>query len=161
MGRVKQASSADTRPLGDQKSWARTNGTYLAGRAYIDGADETACEMETKWGADRLRLLVSTELREKFDRQRDDARASLARAEGRKAVMYTLEKIGRLLSIYPDIAKVKISFLAPRDRDQAQARRRYARCARGQQGRSLLAVQYGLSQRDYHKRRKIEQPEMA
>src|ERR1700749_2246308 len=70
MGRVKQASSADTRPLGDQKSWARTNGTYLAGRAYIDGADETAAEMESKWGADRLRLLVSPELREKFDRQR-------------------------------------------------------------------------------------------
>lgn len=58
------------RPLGSERSWARTNGTYISGRAYIDGADETACEMEAKWGADRLRLLVSTELREKFDRQR-------------------------------------------------------------------------------------------
>src|SRR6185437_11114874 len=31
--------------------------------------DETACEMEAKWGADRLRLLVSADLRERFDRQ--------------------------------------------------------------------------------------------
>jgi hypothetical protein len=63
-------SPLDTRPLGGSHSWARTNGTYISGRAYIDGADETACEMEAKWGADRLRLLVSPELREKFDRQR-------------------------------------------------------------------------------------------
>lgn len=58
------------RPLGDQKSWARSHGTYISGRAYVDGADETAAEMEAKWGCDRLRLLVSPELREKFDRQR-------------------------------------------------------------------------------------------
>lgn len=58
------------RPMADERSWARTNGTYLAGRAYIDGADETAAEMEAKWGADRLRLLVDATLREKFDRQR-------------------------------------------------------------------------------------------
>jgi hypothetical protein len=63
-------SPLDTRPLGSTHSWARSNGTYISGRAYIDGADETACEMEAKWGADRLRLLVSPELREKFDRQR-------------------------------------------------------------------------------------------
>jgi len=60
----------DTRPLGDERSWARTHGMYITGRSYIDGADETACAMEGKWGADRLRLLVSSELREKFDRQR-------------------------------------------------------------------------------------------
>lgn len=60
----------DTRPLGGDRSWARTNGTYIAGRAYLDEADQTACEMEAKWGADRLRLLVGPELREKFDRQR-------------------------------------------------------------------------------------------
>lgn len=51
-------------------AWARSHGTYIAGRAYIDGADETAAEMEAKWGCDRLRLLVPPELREKFDRQR-------------------------------------------------------------------------------------------
>lgn len=58
------------RPMADKRSWAKTHGTYIAGRAYLDGADETASEMEAKWGADRLRLLVSPELREKFDRQR-------------------------------------------------------------------------------------------
>ncbi len=58
------------RPMSDERSWARTNGTYIAGRAYLDGADETAAEMEAKWGADRLRLLVDAQLREKFDRQR-------------------------------------------------------------------------------------------
>jgi hypothetical protein len=51
-------------------AWAKSNTTYIAGRAYLDGADETAAEMEAKWGVDRLRLLVGPEWREKFDRQR-------------------------------------------------------------------------------------------
>jgi hypothetical protein len=66
MGKVKE----DTRPLGAPHSWARTPGTYISGRANIDGADQAAVEMERKWGVDRLRLLVTPELREKFDRQR-------------------------------------------------------------------------------------------
>lgn len=72
MAKLKAIIAGDTtvRPLGDERSWARTHGTYIAGRAYIDGADETAAEMEAKWGCDRLRLLVPPELREKFDRQR-------------------------------------------------------------------------------------------
>ena len=65
-----KVSPIDTRPLGGANSWARTNGTYIAGRAYLDEADQTACQMEEKWGADRLRLLVPPDLREKFDRQR-------------------------------------------------------------------------------------------
>lgn len=60
------AISPDT----DPRRWANSAGTYIAGRAYLDEADQTAAEMEAKWGADRLRLLVSPELREKFDRQR-------------------------------------------------------------------------------------------
>lgn len=67
---MSKLSPLDTRPLGGADSWARTNGTYIAGRAYLDEADQTACAMEAKWGADRLRLLVGPELREKFDRQR-------------------------------------------------------------------------------------------
>lgn len=63
-------SPLDTRPLGGPNAWARTVGGHIAGRAYLDEADQTACEMEAKWGADRLRLLVGPELREKFDRQR-------------------------------------------------------------------------------------------
>ena len=59
----------DLRPLGASHSWARTPGTYIAGQAAIDGADHTAVTMELRWGAGRLRLLVPTELREKFDRQ--------------------------------------------------------------------------------------------
>jgi hypothetical protein len=54
----------------ETRTWARSHGTYIAGRAYLDEADLTASEMEAKWGADRLRLLVAPDLREKFDRQR-------------------------------------------------------------------------------------------
>lgn len=50
--------------------WATANGTWIAGRAVLDGVDALAAEMEAKWGAGRLRLLVSADLREKFDRQR-------------------------------------------------------------------------------------------
>lgn len=70
MARTALLGDTSVRPLSDPRSWARTHGTYIAGRAYLDGADETAAEMEAKWGCDRLRLLVSFELREKFDRQR-------------------------------------------------------------------------------------------
>jgi hypothetical protein len=50
--------------------WMATPGMYIAGRAALDEADALEVELELKWGRDRLRLLVSTELREKFDRQR-------------------------------------------------------------------------------------------
>lgn len=50
--------------------WSKTPGMEIAGRAYLDEADMTAIEMERKWGAGRLRLLVGPEMREKFDRQR-------------------------------------------------------------------------------------------
>lgn len=43
---------------------------YLAGRSHLDGLDALAVAMERKWGIGRLRLLVSADLREKFDRQR-------------------------------------------------------------------------------------------
>jgi hypothetical protein len=51
-------------------NWDQSHGTYISGRSYIDGVDAIAVRMERKWGCDRLRLLVSRELREKFDRQR-------------------------------------------------------------------------------------------
>lgn len=50
--------------------WMATPGMYIAGRAALDEADALEVNLELKWGRDRLRLLVSTELREKFDRQR-------------------------------------------------------------------------------------------
>ena len=50
--------------------WDATNASYLTGRAHLDGVDELAIRMENYWGCDRLRLLVDTPWREKFDRQR-------------------------------------------------------------------------------------------
>lgn len=52
--------------------WSKSNGTFIAGSSHLDAVDIVAKEMEAKWGADRLRLLpqISTDLREKFDRQR-------------------------------------------------------------------------------------------
>lgn len=38
-------------------------------QSVIAGVDAVAWEMELKWGVGRLRLLVSTDLRERFDRQ--------------------------------------------------------------------------------------------
>lgn len=52
------------------RSWDRSHGEYIAGRAALDGVDAVAVEMEGKWGNGRLRLLVDAALREKFDRQR-------------------------------------------------------------------------------------------
>jgi hypothetical protein len=56
--------------MASERSWGRSHSGYIAGRAYVDGADQTAAEMEVKWGVDRLRLLVDPNLRERFDRQR-------------------------------------------------------------------------------------------
>lgn len=61
------AFEAGDRPT---RTWANSHGTHIAGRAHIDEVDALAIEMEAKWGCDRLRLLVSAEMREKFDRQR-------------------------------------------------------------------------------------------
>lgn len=63
----KAASGA---PSWDAPSWQSSPAVYLAGQEEVDDLDIVAAEMEQKWGADRLRLLVSKELREKFDRQR-------------------------------------------------------------------------------------------
>ena len=73
MGKVKEG----IRAMGSSTSWSRSHGTFIAGRAYIDEADQMALAMETKWGVGRLRLLVTPELREKFDRQRYLLNASI------------------------------------------------------------------------------------
>jgi len=54
----------------DVPPWQTTVGTFIGGQAEVDELDLVAIEMERKWGAGRLRLLVDTVLREKFDRQR-------------------------------------------------------------------------------------------
>ena len=43
--------------------------TFTAARSFIDAADFACVEMGRKWGEGRLRLIISQELREKFDRQ--------------------------------------------------------------------------------------------
>lgn len=58
-------------PVGEPGApWMASAGMLIAGRAVLDGLDALAIEMEARWGADRLRLLVDAPLRERFDRQR-------------------------------------------------------------------------------------------
>ena len=52
------------------RTWTNEATTWLQGRAALDEADALAIEMERKWGCGRLRLVVSTELRARFDSQR-------------------------------------------------------------------------------------------
>ena len=59
-----------TKGEGLDAPWAASVNLYVAGTSVIDEMDLVALAMERKWGVDRLRLLVSAELREKFDRQR-------------------------------------------------------------------------------------------
>ena len=47
-------------------------------QAILDGLDETARQMEQKWGVGRLRLLVSDFLRMKFDAQKAKLDAAIA-----------------------------------------------------------------------------------
>lgn len=73
MARTK--SAAANNPVVDHGSvrtgpWSNTHGTFISGQAFIDEADKLAVEVETRWGAGRVRLLVDAELRTKFDRQR-------------------------------------------------------------------------------------------
>ena len=64
------AKEAGFAPKSNVPSWQSSPGVYIAGQEEVDDLDLVAIEMEKKWGADRLRLLVPKELREKFDRQR-------------------------------------------------------------------------------------------
>ena len=63
------------------KAWDQSHGTYISGRAALDGVDQAAVAMERKWGCDRLRLLVDAPLREKFDRQRYRLSAAIHNGE--------------------------------------------------------------------------------
>lgn len=47
-------------------------------KAILDGVDETARQMERKWGVSRLRLLVGDELRLRFDAQKAKLKAAIA-----------------------------------------------------------------------------------
>lgn len=68
--RLAEPAEPSALPTDITRTWEATHGTYLAGRAAIDEADKAAAECERRWGCGRLRLLVSPDLRERFDRQR-------------------------------------------------------------------------------------------
>jgi hypothetical protein len=120
-----------------QGGWDVSNAMFLAGRAHTDGVDALAIEMENKWGCGRLRLLVTPELREKFDRQRFrlasavrnadletlriecertklayktlDAYATLARAEALPPAVWEVAlKDGTVAAIVPDRERAKM-----------------------------------------------------
>jgi len=59
-----------THPTPTTAPWAANNGTYISGQAALDDVDILARDLEIRWGAGRLRLLVGADLRDKFDRQR-------------------------------------------------------------------------------------------
>ena len=53
----------------------------LVTQAILDGLDETARQMEGKWGVGRLRLLVDDALRAKFDAQKVKLDAAIATSQ--------------------------------------------------------------------------------
>lgn len=55
---------------GARADWMRSNAQYISGRSHLDEFDLVAREIEAYWGCDRLRLLLSVEHRERFDRRR-------------------------------------------------------------------------------------------
>lgn len=57
------------RPEALSAPWVRNFDDAAAGSAAIGEVDRLAYEMENFWGVGRLRLLVSLDLRERFDRQ--------------------------------------------------------------------------------------------
>jgi hypothetical protein len=70
MAGKREVRSPKPMPVMGVGSWGNSPGTYIAGAAEIDEVDLVAREVERRWGAGRVRLLVPLELREKFDRQR-------------------------------------------------------------------------------------------
>lgn len=65
-----QAKQNTLAPASTAQWMNRGSAVYIEGKAHLDGVDALAVEMERKWGAGRLRLLVEPEWRAKFDSQR-------------------------------------------------------------------------------------------
>ena len=73
----RKTTAAEFPPVTNPNGWDASHGTYIAGRSYLDGVDRVARVMEERWGCGRLRLLVSPDLRDKFDRQRYKLNAAI------------------------------------------------------------------------------------
>ena len=75
------------------RTWANDTPTWVAGRAALDEADALAIELERKWGCGRLRLLVPTEMRARFDSQR----LKLAEAQWHGGLDHVVREAGRMV----------------------------------------------------------------
>lgn len=65
------AAKKKTTLSGHTAVWQTQGGAYSEGQALLDDLARVRGEMSAKWGQGRLRLLVSPELRAKFDLQRE------------------------------------------------------------------------------------------
>lgn len=89
-------------------------------KAITDGVDFTAAQMERKWGIDRLRLLVSDDLRTRFDAQAEKFNAAIesglsdlitVQAEGMKRAWQALDKAAETAGhkpLSPEVWEVKL-----------------------------------------------------
>jgi hypothetical protein len=87
----------------------------LVTKAILDGLDETARQMERKWGVGRLRLLVDDALRAKFDAQKAKLDAAIAtdqeiyvraQAEGMRRAWQALDRTATATGAEPLSPKV-------------------------------------------------------
>jgi hypothetical protein len=98
--------------------WAQSHATMLAAQAIIDGVDAIVHRLETNYGFGRLRLAVSDDLREKFDRQRlkwhhalkyGDLGLIQYEAERTKRAWLAVEKSSGLEPLTPDVWEVVLN----------------------------------------------------
>ena len=94
----------------------------LVTKAILDGVDETARQMERKWGVGRLRLLVDDALRAKFDAQKAKLDAAIAtgqviyiraQAEGMRRAWQVLDRAASDAGAQPLAAEVWECVLPP------------------------------------------------
>jgi hypothetical protein len=95
--------------------WATNHATMLAAQSVIDGVDALVHRLETTYGFGRLRLGVTDELREKFDRQRvkwshalkfGDLALVQQEAERTRRAWLAIEKAANIEPLNPDVWEV-------------------------------------------------------
>jgi hypothetical protein len=89
----------------DYAGWEREEAGRIRVGAVLTGLDLHAKEIERKWGAERLRLLVSDDLREKFDRQR----YLLKQAQYEGTLADVEEQVRRMKNAYAALEKAAIA----------------------------------------------------
>ncbi len=67
---MEQKSVIPAQRVRSASKWQKSHGMFITGQSFIDEVTLLADQVECKWGAGRLRLVVGQELRDKFDRQR-------------------------------------------------------------------------------------------